>query len=363
MSTTQNLTPETSPDNAPPPDAASPQPGTSFRLAALKVDPVLIASVILLFGLAVVDLGQIPDSLVFMAGSLSWIAPFFFLSIGVAAYAKATGAEHLIAKVFSGNPIRMVIVAALFGALSPFCSCGVIPIIAGLLSAGVPLAPVMAFWLASPLMDPEMFVISAAALGLHFTLAKTGFAILIGLIGGLSTLAMLRMGKFNDALLNIKIVSSCCSAKKSEPEVNWKYWQDTDRRKDFAASFYANGLFLGKWLTFAFFIESLMVAYIPASFISTWLGQDTWWTLPSAVLIGIPTYLNGFAAVPLMAELINMGMMPGAAMSFMIAGGVTSIPAAIAVFALVRRTIFAWYILLALIGALLSGGLYQMIII
>ena len=350
MDTTQNIAPE--------------RPRQKLRLPSFKIDPVVLAFAAIIAVLAVLDHVQVPASLTFMAGSMGWIAPFFVLSIAVAGYAKASGAEHLIAKVFSGNPVRMIFAAAIFGALSPFCSCGVIPIIAGLLGAGVPLAPVMAFWLASPLMDPEMFVISAAALGLQFTVAKTLFAIMIGLLGGLATLMMQRSGNFENAVLSTAAsCGSCCSNKKSEPEVNWKFWREPDRRQEFSGSLRENGWFLGKWLTFAFLIESLMVAYIPASFISNWLGQDTWWTLPSAVLIGIPAYLNGFAAVPLMAELIDMGMMPGAAMAFMIAGGVTSIPAAIAVFALVRRTVFAWYIGLALASALLSGSLYQMIAI
>ena len=350
MDTTQNTAPR--------------QNNQKFRFPTIRIDPVIIAFALIIITLAVLDSPQIPASLTFMAGSMGWIAPFFVLSIAVAGYAKASGAEHLIAQVFSGNPVRMIIAAALFGALSPFCSCGVIPIIAGLLGAGVPLAPVMAFWLASPLMDPEMFVISAAGLGIQFTLAKTVFAIMIGLLGGMATLLMQRSGFFENAVLDMPSgCGSCCSTKKSEPDVNWKFWNESGRRQEFFASFKENGWFLGKWLTFAFLIESIMVAYVPASFISSWLGQDTWWTLPSAVLIGIPTYLNGFAAIPLMAELIEMGMMPGAAMAFMIAGGVTSIPAAIAVFALVRRTVFVWYIVLALISALLSGSLYQMITI
>ncbi len=350
MDTTQNIAPR--------------QPERKFRFPAIKIDPVIIVFAAIVAALAVLDSAQIPTSFTFMAGSLGWIAPFFILSIGVAGYAKASGAEHLIAQVFSGNPVRMIVAASVFGALSPFCSIGVIPIIAGLLSAGVPLAPVMAFWLSSPLMDPEMFVISSAGLGLQFTTAKTLFAIMIGLLGGMTTLMMQRIGFFENAVLSTSDgCGSCCSADKSDTKVNWKFWNEPGRRQEFFGSFRENGWFLGKWLTFAFLIESIMIAYVPASFISTWLGQDTWWTLPSAVLIGIPTYLNGFAAVPLMAELIEMGMMPGAAMAFMIAGGVTSIPAAIAVFALVRRAIFAWYIVLALISALLSGSLYQMIAI
>ena len=74
--------------------------------------------------------------------------------------------------------------AALAGGISPFCSCGVIPLIAALLGAGVPLAPVMAFWLASTVMDPSMFALTAGVIGFEMAVAKTLSAVAIGLIGG-----------------------------------------------------------------------------------------------------------------------------------------------------------------------------------
>jgi len=63
------------------------------------------------------------------------------------------------------------------GALSPFCLCGVIPLIAALLSMGVPLAPVMAFWLASPIMDPSMFLLTSGEIGMDFAIAIAVFAL------------------------------------------------------------------------------------------------------------------------------------------------------------------------------------------
>ena len=330
-----------------------------------RTDPVILAIIALIGIIALFDLQQVPESLRFTSIALLQISPFFLLSIGVAAYAKASGAEHLIADIFAGNPVRMIVLAALFGALSPFCSCGVIPLVAGLLAAGVPLAPVMAFWLSSPLMDPEMFIISAAAIGLQFTVAKTIAAVGIGLLGGFLTHSVQKSGGFSDPL-RITSSSSCCGSsckpKLSKPEVNWKPWHEQSRRIEFSASFKENGWFLGRWLTIAFLIESLMIAYVPASLISEWLGGGDWWTIPLAVGVGVPTYLNGFAAVPLIANLIDMGMMPGAAMAFMIGGGVTSIPAALAVFALARKPLFLWYILLALLGALASGLIYQAVV-
>ena len=77
------------------------------------------------------------------------------------------------------------------------------------------------------------------------------------------------------------------------------------------------------------------------------------------MLVGVPAYLNGFAAVPLVGGLMDLGMVSGAALAFLVAGGVTSLPAAMAVFALVRRPVFLWYLACALAGSLLVGYAYQ----
>ena len=79
----------------------------------------------------------------------------------------------------------------------------------------------------------------------------------------------------------------------------------------------------------------------------------------AATFVGVPAYLNGYAALPLVSGLVGQGMAPGAGLAFLVAGGVTSLPAALAVFALVRRPVFALYIGLALSGSLASGLAYQ----
>jgi len=118
-------------------------------------------------------------------------------------------------------------------------------------------------------------------------------------------------------------------------------------------------LFLGKWLTLAFVLESLMVAYIPAEWITQALGGEGLLPIATSTLVGVPAYLNGYAALPLVSGLIDQGMLPGAGLAFLVAGGITSIPAAIAVFALVKRPVFALYVSFALIGSFASGLFYQ----
>lgn len=115
------------------------------RKAPFRFDPAWSAIALIFLALVLAAPPQAEASAWFTARAVLGVLPFFALSIALAAYAKASGAENLIARAFTGRPAVMVVMASLMGALSPFCSCGVIPVIAALLATGVPLAPVMAF--------------------------------------------------------------------------------------------------------------------------------------------------------------------------------------------------------------------------
>jgi len=103
-------------------------------------------------------------------------------------------------------------------------------------------------------------------------------------------------------------------------------------------------------------------AYVPADLIGNLAGNGGLLSIVVAALVGVPAYLNGYAALPLVGGLMESGMQPGAGMAFLIAGGVTSIPAAIAVFALARRPVFLAYLGFALIGAILAGLAYGLVV-
>ncbi len=303
-----------------------------------KPDGALVALIVILLGLALFARDQLAPSIGFTVDAFLGVLPFLLVSVALAAGAKASGADALIARAFVGREVQMITFAALIGALSPFCSCGVIPVIAALLSMGVPLAPVMAFWLASPIMDPTMFVLTLGTLGLDFALAKTAAAIGVGLLGGYGTYALTR----------------------SHKPVVWRFWGDDSRLAKFSRASFDTLLFLGKWLALAFLLESLMLAYVPAEAVRALVGDGGFLSILAATLVGVPAYLNGYAALPLVGGFIGQGMAPGAGMAFLVAGGITSIPAAIAVWALAKKQVFALYILFALAGSLLSGVLFQL---
>jgi uncharacterized membrane protein YraQ (UPF0718 family) len=326
-----------------------------------QFDPALTALALILGALLLLAPHQADISARFVAGAALSILPFFALSIAATAYAKASGTENLIARTFAGNSAAMIVLAGLMGALSPFCSCGVIPVIAALLATGVPLAPVMAFWISSPLMDPSMFALTTGVLGLEFAVAKTIAAIAIGLLGGFGVLALQCTGVLVGSPLREGVGNGGCAGSKirNPKEVVWRYWKEPARREIFWQNAWQNTFLLGKWLLLAFLLESLMLAYVPGDVVARIAGDGGLVSIGLAALVGIPTYLNGNAALPLVSGLIDKGMAPGAAMAFLLAGGATSIPAALAVWSIARKQVFAAYLATALVGSLAAGLIYQ----
>lgn len=333
---------------------------TRLRGLAPRIDRVWLALALLVAALAAFDPGQARTSGGFVLAAFGSTLPFLLGSVALAAAAAATGADNLIARAFRGREAVTVLLAALVGALSPFCSCGVIPLIAALLAMGVPLAPVMAFWLASPVMDPAQFVLTAGTLGMDFALAKTAAAIGLGLLGGFGTLALARAGGLSDPLRPGIGNGGCGGARVRAPKpVVWAFWAEATRRAKFRAEAAKSFLFLAKWLALAFAIESLMVAWAPPGAVAGLVGGAGVLPVLVATLVGIPAYLNGFAALPVVAGLLDQGMAPGAALAFLVAGAVSSVPAAIAVWALVRPAVFALYLGFAVTGAFLAGLIFQ----
>lgn len=323
-----------------------------------RIDKVLLTCLAIAGGIFLLDRAAFWPAMSNAFSSLAGTAPFILFAVAAIGVMRASGSERLLDGAFEGREMRMIVLGALVGGLSPFCSCEVIPFVAALLAAGAPLSAVMAFWLASPLMDPAMFAITIGALGADFAVAKTVAAVAIGLMGGFSVMAFSRSALFADPLKarTPSGCGSCCGAPR--PSLNWLFWREAPRRRIFAEAARTNLLFLGKWLLLAYLLQALLIRYVPAAWIGTTLGGDGLGPILLGSILGAPAYLNGYAAVPLIAGLLEQGMSDGAAMSFVIAGGISSIPAAVAVWALVKPRIFAAYLGFAIAGAVLAGILW-----
>lgn len=291
--------------------------------------------------------------IIFIFKSSLHITPFFIISILLGAAINSwNGLKTKLNLFLTERPIKMIIIASLLGTISPFCSCGVIPIIAGLLSAGTPISPALAFWISSPLMDPETFTITYGTLGLKMALGRTISAFSLGLIAGVIGLFFSRNSHLKDKILNPCDCSDCDCHSTSKPHSKFRV---------FLSNAMNLSIYLGKWLLLAFFLEAIIIGYVPSSWIESILGTNNAFSIPIAALIGVPLYINTFTAVPIISGLLAKGMSTGAAMSFLVAGPATSIPAIIAVTSIAKKKLLITYILISLFGAILAGYIYQYI--
>ncbi len=337
----------------------NPRPVAKSALEWVKTPWALIVAILAV--VAVLDPGNWTTVVTFAGKALAHTGQYILFAVLLLAYLKATGAEVMVARAFVGRETRMIFLAALFGGLAPFCSCEVIPFIAGLLALGAPLSAVMAFWLSSPLIDPPTLLITAGALGWPFAIGKAVAAVALGLFGGFAVKLLMKQGAFAEPLREYKPAGCCGCGPSKEEKPHWRFWEEAERRSKFRTEFVHNGLFLLKWLAFAYVLEALLVSYVPADLIAGAVGGEGLFPIIVAALVGMPAYLNSYVAPPLLAGLMEQGMTAGAAMAFMVAGAVSSIPAMAAVWSLVKPRVFATYLGLGISGAIAAGALFQLI--
>ncbi len=285
--------------------------------------------------------------LVEVAGGLLSLLPVIAIAALLAgALGAGDRADRVLCWVGRGTG-RSVLVASAAGAITPVCGLGVLPLIAALLHRGLALAPVMAFWVASPVTDPAMLMVTAGILGLPIAIAKTVAAFGIGLLAGAATAALPGFGGPGHQHMRASALAAAgCGGED----------------RGVLAEAARNARLVLRWLVLALVLEVLVQRHVPGEWIAATLGADQPASILLAVLVGAPLYLDGYAALPLVRGLIDLGMGPGAALALLVAGAAVSLYAIVAVFALVSARVLALYLGLAGVGAWLTGHAFAAII-
>lgn len=327
---------------------------------SLRLKPLLILVAV---GLAVVAAAIWPrptwDMVQFVATALVSVAPLVIPGIILAAWIMASGADTHIASAFEGRVAYTIIVASAIGAVTPVCGVTVLPLMAGLLGAGIPLAPIMAFWLSSPVTDPAMLATTVATLGVGFAVGKTVAAFGLGIWGGAITSLFSTQSWATTPLRRSTLFGTLPQCDATKPaSFDARIWRDAARRQIFRSNFAATTRLILICLIPAFTAEYALNAALQPEALTAYVGEDVWWAIPFAVIIGAPAYLDGYAALPLTRGLLDHGMSPGAAMAFLVSGGVVSIWGAMAIFPVLRLKPFLLYLALAVSGSIVAGYIF-----
>ena len=217
-------------------------------------------------------------------------------------------------------------IAAGFGSITPFCSCSSIPLFLGFTSAGIPLGITMSFLITSPIINEVAVVLLGSMLGIKFMLIYIAIGIGSGVIGGL-IIDLLNAGRYLTVIgQKAYVQSNLTEAKPDLSNLIVKISGFKNRHQFAIAELKAIFTRVWIWVIVGVGLGALMHGFIPDNWILDHLGSGQWWSVPGAVLLGIPLYANASGVIPVIETLINQGLPVGTAMAFMMSVVAASFP-------------------------------------
>jgi uncharacterized membrane protein YraQ (UPF0718 family) len=272
---------------------------------------------------------------------------------------SASGAGAVTARLFQGRRTVSIILASAIGVVTPVCGVTILPLMTGLLRTGVPLAPIMAFWLASPVTDPGLFTATWAVLGPEFAIGKTFAGLALGLFAGFGTITLASTNMVQRPVRTSVCFGSMACGARAEPEFLLRIWDDPVRMRSFWGELAAMTKLVTICLGLAFAAEALLRDLIPPGVLASHIGRDSPYGILLATTIAAPLYVDGYAALPLIRGLLDLGMSPGAAMAFLVAGSAMSIWGILAVAPVLRASTAGLFVAFAVTGSLAIGYMFE----
>ena len=231
--------------------------------------------------------------------------------------------EHKLKQWMSRGGLWGNGVAALFGAVTPFCSCSSIPIFISLLKAGVPLGVTFSFLITSPIINEYLVILMMGEFGLPITVAYVASGLVIGTVAG----AILGRMKLEGHLEKDILASAHRGATLIEHTWKTRLGYGFDESVRVVRQVWV-------WVLVGVGIGSFIHNYIPQETIHNLMGITGIFSVPLATLIGVPMYGSCAAIVPVAVVLFEKGIPLGTALAFMMAMAALSLPEAI----MLRRT-------------------------
>jgi len=261
-----------------------------------------------------------------------------FVMISIIGFLRTYIPRKRIKELLSKRKGLSYLLASLFGAITPFCSCSSIPIFISFLEAGVPLGPAFAFLITSPLINEYLAILMLGFFGWKITLVYILLGIMLGTISGI-IISRLRMEN--------QIVKDLVSSSEDTRE-----FKNPRGRIDYGISEAVTIVKkLWMWVLLGVGIGAVIHGFVPEEFIQNVINQAGLLSVPIAAIIGIPIYANCSAVVPIALVLFRKGVPLGTALAFMMATAALSIPEAI----ILRRAMKIGLILLFF--GIVSGGI------
>lgn len=244
------------------------------------------------------------------------------------------------------------VLASLLGTITPFCSCSSVPLFIGFVKGGIPLGVTLTFLISSPLVDAVVIALLLSLFGLKVTIIYVATGIVISVLAGI-VLGKLNLEKYLADWVQ-QLPNQDLSASNTPRTSRMIVKQITDEAFDTFKKVYLYviaGVALGAYIH----------GFVPTQFFETYIGADSFWAVPLAVLIGVPLYAGAAGVLPIAQVLVSKGVALGTVLAFMMATVGLSVPEA-----LMLKKVMKWQLLATFFGVvstaiIISGYFFNVV--
>ena len=241
------------------------------------------------------------------------------------------------------------ILGALLGTITPFCSCSSIPLFIGFTSAGLPIGVTFSFLISSPLVDLASVILLASIFNWKIAFAYVAVGVILAVVSG----TIISKLKMEDQ------VADFVFRKSSMPEMELEVLSIKDRIRISTES--VKEIIYKVWLyvLIGVGIGALIHNVIPESFITALLGNDKWFSVPLATLVGVPMYADIFGTLPIAEALVSKGVGIGTALAFMMAVTALSLPSIVMLKKVIKNKLLIVFVSIVVVGIMIIGVLFN----
>ncbi len=242
--------------------------------------------------------------------------------------------------------IRANIMGALLGTITPFCSCSSIPLFIGFTRAGLPVGVTFSFLISSPLVDLASIILLASIFNWKIAMVYVLLGLVLAVLGG-SLISYLKMEKY---------VAEFVTHHQATQAENEDFSMTAKERRAFAweqvVEIFSK---VWKYVLLGVGIGAAIHNWIPAQWISTLLGQDHWYSVLIATIVGIPMYADIFGTLPIAEALLAKGVGLGTVLAFMMAVTALSLPSLVLLKQVVQTRLLSLFVAIIFVGILIIG--------
>ncbi len=245
------------------------------------------------------------------------------------------------------------VMAAGLGVLTPFCSCSAVPLFIGFVSAGVPLGVTFSFLIAAPMVNEVALILLFGLVGWQIAAAYLAFGLSLAILAGFVIGALRVEGWLQDWVRNIR-VGDAGVVEAEQLTMADRFNLGWAAVREIVAKVWL-------WVVLGIAAGALIHGYVPESLMVAIMGADAWWSVPAAVLVGIPMYSNAAGIIPIVEALIGKGAALGTVLAFMMSVIALSLPEMIILRQVLKLRLIAVFIGVVGTGILAVGFLFNAI--